>query len=493
MSIVRPDGRQIWLRLNSAAFEGHVEGHLVATSLIDVSQCRLAKDALREQTAAAAEMLRVINVRHRQQRAIAELGRLALEGAGAQELMDRACDLVADTLEADRVRVMELISGERQFLLRAGVGWREGLVGTAIVPFAGSQAGYLLESNEHLIIEDFSSDPRFNVSWLLREHPVVSGIRAVIRGQQQPFGEIAAYTTKPRKFTDDDIYFMRGIANTLAEALIRLAASLDLERTVQQLRETDAARRELLRRLASAVEEERSRIARDVHDDALQALAALGLRLEVLREKLDRPEQKESVEQIVRSLNHSTKRLRHLILDLRPEPLEVGLRRAIRFYFDQTRGEADPELEVRSSIRREPPPEPRLAIYRACQEALNNVRKHAEAKHVSVSLDDQDGGLRVTVSDDGKGFRVPTSPRRGHLGLTAMRERAELFGGSFSVTSRRGRGTIVRFWFPLDDRPSPPFSRNRDRSHSPEARSYNSTRPGRRPGRGVDSESTDRG
>lgn len=449
VSVIGPDGRQLWLRLVSTPFDDATEGHLIATSLVDVTAYRVAREALRAQAVTTAEMLRVVNSRHRQQQAIAELGRFALEGTGAQDLMDRACELVATTLEADRVRVMELIPGQRQFLLRAGVGWRDGLVGSAVVPFAGSQAGYLLETNEHLIIEDFRNERRF--SWLLREHPVVSGVRAVIRGREHPFGEIGAYTVNARVFTDDDIYFLRGIANTLAEALIRLAASLDLERSVQQLRETDAARRELLRRLANIVEQERSRIARDVHDDALQTLAGLGIRLEVLSERLERPEEKRGVEEIVSSLNRSTERLRQLILDLRPEPLQVGLRSAIRFYFDQTRIEADPELKVRSTLRHELPPEPRLAVYRACQEALNNVRKHAEARHVTVTLDERDGGLAITISDDGKGFRVSAKPHRGHLGLTAMRERAELLGGSFLITSRRGRGTTVRFWFPVAD------------------------------------------
>lgn len=450
--VTRPDGRPVWLHLQSVELVDLVDGHVIATTLIDVTERHIAEEALRDQTASAAEVLSLVNVRHRQQQAIAELGRSALEGTGAQELMDRACRLVATTLDADRVRVMELIPAQRNLLLRAGLGWRDGLVGTAIIPF-GSQAGYLLESNEPLVIEDFRSDLRFQISWLLHEHPVVSGIRAVIRGRHHPFGELAAYTIEPRKFTDDDIYFMRAIANTLAEALMRIAAGAELENSVRQLRQTDAARHELLRRLSSAVEQERSRIARDVHDGALQALAALGLRLEVLREQLDRPGQKESVEQIVSSLKHSTKRLRQLILDLRPEPLEIGLRRAIQFYFEHSRGPADPTLVVRSTIRRDPPAEQRLAIYRACQEALNNVRKHAQARRIVVSLADERGGLGITIEDEGKGFVVSRVPRRGHLGLTAMRERAELLGGTFSIRSRRGRGTTVRFWFPLGEDP----------------------------------------
>lgn len=456
MSLTRPDGRQLWLRVDSVPFDDPVQGRVSVTSFIDITEQHRTAAALKEQTAKAQEVLGVVGARHRQQQAIADLGRMALEGAGQQELMTRACELVATTLETDRTRVMELVPGERKFILRAGTGWREGLVGSAVIPLDGSQAGYLLDSSEPLVIEDFNSDLRFAVSWLLQEHPAASGIRAVIRGTEHPFGELAAYTVKPRRFTEDDVYFMRAMANTLAEALIRAAASAELERSLEQLRKTAAARRGLLKRLASAVEVERGRIARDVHDDALQSLAALGLRLELLGEKLDRPELKGTLEQIAASLQQSTRRLRQLIFDLRPDALEVGLETAIRFYFEQTQSEVDPRLVVESSLHHEPPPEQRLAIYRACQEAINNVRKHASAERVVVGLDEREGGLEVTITDDGKGFRVAKAPRQGHLGLTAMRERAELLGGSCQISSRPGRGSTVRFWFPIAGEKRPP-------------------------------------
>ena len=111
---------------------------------------------------------------------------------------------------------------------------------------------------------------------------------------------------------------------------------------------------------------------------------------------------------------------------------------------------------VENRILREPDPETRASLYRICQEALTNVAKHAQASRVDVLLEEADGGIRVRVTDDGRGFR-PTPdelPEPGHLGLTAMRERAELLEGTLYVKSAPGEGTVVEVWVPAPTGPS---------------------------------------
>ena len=90
----------------------------------------------------------------------------------------------------------------------------------------------------------------------------------------------------------------------------------------------------------------------------------------------------------------------------------------------------------------------RLIVYRACQEALNNVRKHARASHVGIILREVEGAIEVLIQDDGVGFEVPTEITPGHIGLVAMRERIQLAGGRFAITSEVGKGTTVQFWVP---------------------------------------------
>jgi signal transduction histidine kinase len=173
------------------------------------------------------------------------------------------------------------------------------------------------------------------------------------------------------------------------------------------------------------------------------------MRLQLVAEKVDDPDQKKSLSEMSPALAEAGHRLRRLIFDLRPDTLELGLGPALRFYFEQTSTGVDPELAIDTRLSEEPPAETRLMVYRACQEALNNVRKHARASRVTVSLEEVDDGIGVLIHDDGVGFDVSTNSQPGHIGLVAMRERIQIARGRFSISSTPGQGTTVQFWVPL--------------------------------------------
>jgi signal transduction histidine kinase len=427
--------------------EGRLLSSFASQAAVAIDNARLyesQKDLIRR-----LELLHHENSRQQQQAGIAELGRLALTGTSPQQLMERAVSLVASTLQVDYVRVLELLPDGQNLLLRAGMGWRPGLVGSATIPLIKTQVGYLFESNEPLIIDNFQTDARFEASWLLREHYVRSGISAAIHGEPRPFGELAAYTREHRLFTEEDVLFMRATANTLAECFSRLRAEQEREQTLRRLKEVDEARQSLIERLSFVVEEERKRIATDIHDDTLQILAGLSMRLQLVAEGLHDPDQKRSLGELSSALAESGRRLRRLIFDLRPDALELGLGPALRFYFEQTATGIDPELVIDSQLSGELPEETRLMVYRACQEALNNVRKHARASRVTISLAAVEDGIRVVIQDDGVGFDVPAASAPGHIGLVAMRERIQIIEGRFSISSKPGQGTSVQLWVPL--------------------------------------------
>jgi PAS domain S-box-containing protein len=156
----------------------------------------------------------------RQQTTIAKLGQRGLEGIEHSTLMDEAVNLVAQTLEVEYCKILELLPGGNALLLRAGVGWKDGLVGQATVPAgSASQAGYTLLSNEPVIVEDVSTEKRFAPPSLLRDHGVVSGISVIIGHLERPFGILGAHTGRRRTFTEDDIQFLESIANLLASAI----------------------------------------------------------------------------------------------------------------------------------------------------------------------------------------------------------------------------------------------------------------------------------
>jgi signal transduction histidine kinase len=142
-------------------------------------------------------------------------------------------------------------------------------------------------------------------------------------------------------------------------------------------------------------------------------------------------------------------KLRTLMFELRPPILEEqGLAAALRAHAEQW--SADQQIVIHDRFAHEPPAEPRLILYRIAQEALANARKHSQADRVVVTLEDREGSFVVHVEDDGRGFSpgLVAGRSNGHIGLTSMRERAELAGGGCSIHSLVGGGTTVEFWLP---------------------------------------------
>ena len=254
-------------------------------------------------------------------------------------------------------------------------------------------------------------------------------------------------------------YLMKGqlarlvpaVRRELEEAEVRRArrrAEEEVKQSYGALRRSDEERRLLLSRLVRAQEEERARIAADVHDDSIQVMTAALMRLELLAARSEDVALVQEIGTIGEWVRGATQRLRHLIFDLRPRVLEEdGLAAALREYLTRAGG---PAWNVEGRLDREPDPETRVILYRVATEALTNVRKHAQASHVEVVLEDRDGGCEVRIVDDGVGFDAASngaSPA-GHMGLSSMRERAELSGGRFELTSTPGAGTVVACWLP---------------------------------------------
>jgi PAS domain S-box-containing protein len=230
------------------------------------------------------------------------------------------------------------------------------------------------------------------------------------------------------------------------EAEEKLHWSLDvLRRTIQQ-------RRELAQRLESAQEEERRRIAQDIHDDPIQVMSALDLRLRMLA---DDPSQvtPAALDELEKIVAESVDRLRSLLFELWPTALEhEGLVASLRLYLDHSASARGWSVEMVDELATEPPREVGSVLYRIAQEAIVNARKHADARTISVSVADAGDGVAVRITDDGVGFNVAEGlePRPGHMGLTTMVERAELLGGWCRITSSPDAGTTIECWLPTD-------------------------------------------
>jgi GAF domain-containing protein len=251
------DGTHLWFRAHSFPIYDD-EGRIVAGVVVTHD--------ITEQKQAEQEM----ETRTHQQAVVAELGLWALANKDLQALMENAAAFVAQTLDVEYCKIVELLPGGEELMLRAGVGWEEGLVGGATEDAdLGSQAGYTLLSNESVILEDLGAETRFTPPPLLREHGVVSGVTVVIAGRERPFGVLGAHTQSLRTFSEDDVNFLQAVANLLAMAIERKEAQEKLE----EVREA-----------------ERSRIARDLHDEALQDLAHAMSQAQLAGAKLREPD-----------------------------------------------------------------------------------------------------------------------------------------------------------------------------------------------------------
>ncbi len=220
------------------------------------------------------------------------------------------------------------------------------------------------------------------------------------------------------------------------------------------------------RQITRAQEDERQRIARDLHDETVQMLVVLSRRIEALAsipESLPR-EARERLKSIQELIAGTQQSLRGLIRNLRPPTLDhLGLVATVRGLSDELSKMAGIEIELQTTgeVRRLPT-EIELALFRIAQEALNNVRRHSGASRAVVGLAFGPQTVRLTVEDDGRGFVVTDEGEgrvaAGQLGLAGMAERAETLGGTLSVRSTPGQGTTIAAEVPIHRHPRPMVS-----------------------------------
>jgi two-component system, NarL family, sensor histidine kinase UhpB len=243
--------------------------------------------------------------------------------------------------------------------------------------------------------------------------------------------------------------------STLPSTIDGVGETAEVERIelafLRMMRRLEAERRRARSAALHAQEEERARVARDLHDEVNQSLTGLLLRLEAVREAAP-PALEGELAETKALANQAMNELLSLARQLRPTALDdLGLAAAVGGQVEQLgRGEIDAELAVEGDFS-DLGDDAQLVVYRVAQEALSNAARHSGAGRVEVRLRRiDDGGIALDVSDNGRGFAFEESERG--LGLAGMRERALLVGGELTIESRPGHGTTVHLSLPGDSR-----------------------------------------
>ncbi|MFC6905894.1 PAS domain S-box protein [Halalkalicoccus tibetensis] len=172
-----------------------------------------------------------------QQDVAAHLGRRALRAEAIDSLLDEAVEAVAAGLDAEYAKVLELTEDDRELLLRAGVGWEPGLVGSATISATAddSQAGHTLSESHPIVVEDLGSETRFSGPPLLTDHGVRSGVSVTIGSPEEPWGILGVHDTRSREFTDHDVHFVETVAYILTAAISRSRHTRQLRTQQRQL------------------------------------------------------------------------------------------------------------------------------------------------------------------------------------------------------------------------------------------------------------------
>jgi PAS domain S-box-containing protein len=326
----------------------------------------------------------------------------------------------------------------------------DALIGVKIA-IAETVAGRVWESGQpHLYQGDTSHQMVHpNIRKALGYSPP-SVISVPMRWQGERVGVLQAYHPEEHGFDDEDRNLLQIVAVWLAIALIN-AKLLEAQQAARRTAELQSNRlHQLTRRILSAQEDERRRIARELHDEAGQALAVLKMNLTLLRNGIQDSELRQQLQEVLDLTGQTAKNIRHLAHNLRPPALDAfGLEHTLeelcRKFSEHTKIGLDynannlPTLSTDFNI----------VCYRFVQEALTNIAKHANASHVHINVQSQEDTLVIEVRDNGQGFDIEKA--KLGIGFLGMTERLELLDGTLDVESTIGEGTRLTARIPIQD------------------------------------------
>jgi signal transduction histidine kinase len=318
------------------------------------------------------------------------------------------------------------------------------------VPRGGGLTGEVMTSGYPTVIDDYAAYPKAVPEFVqaglksVVAVPIVSGDRV--------FGALSVFSlSEKRSFSDRDLALVAGVGRQAGIAMENARLYEEQRAIAAELRASEERLRFYVTQITRAQEDERKRIARELHDETAQALVALSRRLDGLLtspKRLAEPTM-ERLEELRQMTEGILQGVRHFSQDLRPPTLDdLGLLPTLEGLITSVMEQDGIEAELKVvGPQRRLSLETELVLFRIAQEALNNVKRHSKASKVVTTVEFTDGRVRITISDNGRGFELPDRTgdlaATGKLGLIGMRERAQLLGGTLMVRSKPGDGTTV--------------------------------------------------
>ncbi len=380
--------------------------------------------------------------------------------------MDRLFHLIVDVVQretsSDRVSLMLLDATAQEMSIAAAVGLPDDVVSSTRATVGHGIAGSVAQSGQALLLNGIVQH-----EWPEEGQPITSAICVPLKVKGTVIGVLnSSNLTRQGSFTESDLDMMTILAG-------QVAIAIDNARLFEELRTKQATLEQLLTELLKAQEEERQRVSTEIHDSVAQLMVSASYHTQsssalMEQSKFDRA--REEAEQATRIISRCVKELRGIVTELYPPALsELGLLGALQENVEYFRRETGTACRI---LNTDLPPHLSLVqdmvIYRVVQEALNNVRKHAQATETEISLDSDDHRIVVEIWDNGRGFDAPavkaSRPDSGGVGLLTMRSRARMLGGDLRIDARPQGGTRVVLTIPR----SSPENLSRDQKESRE-------------------------
>ena len=389
-------------------------------------------------------------------RELLALSRISAAVSGLRDLdgiLEVALDTVLDIMNGEIGGILLTDEQTQTLSYRVHHGFSDKYAQEMQLKIGEGIAGRVAQSGKAVLVEDISTDPRAAWLTLISKEGLKAFISVPLRSKDTVLGELNVASRMPRSFTKDDMHLLHAIGD-------QLGVAIEQAELYDRLRQERQNYQRLARHMLIAQEEERARVARELHDETSQSLTGLSLNMQAILSIAETSNFgdaafKSKLEKAYNITFQLNSEMNKIMKSLRATALEsLGLGPAVRQYADNRLQAVGVKVSIKQDgVEERLPKEVELALYRIAQGAIANIAWHSQAKNATVGLRRTSEEFVIDIEDDGRGFdasepiQVDESGRG--RGLLSMQERASLLGGTCDIQSQPGKGTRIKVRVPI--------------------------------------------